>query len=54
MAVRLPAGARRVELELHPPTLVVAADRLTQGAWLALAAGAVIAAGLALRRRGAR
>ena len=54
MAVRLPAGARRVELELHPPALVVAADRLTQGTWLALAVAAVIAAGLALRRRAAR
>lgn len=49
MAVRLPAGARRVELTFEPPLAVRAADRVTQAAWVALATAALVAAALTLR-----
>jgi hypothetical protein len=51
MAVRLPAGAHRVDLELRPPAVVTAADRITQLSSMALAAAAAAALVLALRRR---
>jgi hypothetical protein len=45
MAVRVPAGAHRVELELRPPALVTAADRVTQLSWVVLAVAALAAGG---------
>ena len=50
MAVRVPPGTHRVELELRPPLAVRMADRVTQLAWLVLAGAALVAGLRALRR----
>jgi hypothetical protein len=53
MAVRLPPGAHRVELELRVPLALRMADRVTQLSWIVLAGAALVAAGRALRRTAA-
>jgi hypothetical protein len=50
MAVRVPPGVHRVELELRPPLALRVADRVTQLSWIALAGAVVVAAGAALYR----
>jgi hypothetical protein len=50
MAVRVPPGPHRVELELRVPLLVRMADRVTQAAWVALAGAALVAGMRAFRR----
>lgn len=49
MAVRVPPGPHRVELELSRPLLVRAADRITQLSWIALALAAVVSTVLGAR-----
>jgi uncharacterized membrane protein YfhO len=51
MAVRVPPGAHRVELELRPPALVTAADRVTQLSWVVLSLAALAAAARRLLSR---
>src|SRR6185369_13070447 len=51
MAVRIPPGPHRVELELRPPLAVRAADRVSQLAWLALGCAGLVAGARGLRRR---
>ena len=51
MAVRVPPGAHRVELDLRPPLALRVADRVTQLAWVVVAGAAVVAGMRALRRK---
>ena len=53
MAVRLPPGAHRVELELRVPLALRLSDRVTQLAWIVLAGAALVVTGRALRRTAA-
>jgi hypothetical protein len=50
MAVRVPPGAHRVELELRAPLALRVADRVTQFAWMVLAGAALVAGLRAIRR----
>jgi hypothetical protein len=52
MAVRVPSGSHRVELEFQPPLALRAADRLTQLSWIALGGALLFAAIRAARERG--
>jgi hypothetical protein len=53
MAVRVPSGSHRVELEFRPPLALRAADRLTELSWIALGVALLVAAVRAARDRGA-
>jgi len=50
MAVRVPPGSHRVELELRPPLALRLADRVSQLSWIALAGAVLIAGARALSR----
>jgi Bacterial membrane protein YfhO len=52
MAVRVPPGSHRVELELRPPLALRVADRVTQLSWIALAGAVLVAGTRALRQVG--
>ena len=54
MAVRIPPGPHRVELELRPPLAVRAADRVSQLAWLALGCAGLVVGARGLSRRASR
>ena len=51
MAVRVPAGSHRVELELRPPLALRAADRVTQLSWIALGGVLLVAGARRIRGR---
>ncbi len=54
MAVRIPPGSHRVELELEPPLPLRVADRVSQLSWIALAGAVLVAGARGLRRPAAR
>ena len=54
MAVRVPPGTHRVELELRPPLALRVADRVSQLAWLAFACAGLVGGARGLRRRASR
>jgi hypothetical protein len=51
MAVRVPPGPHRVELELRPPLALRVADRATELSWIVLAGAALVALGRVAARR---